>query len=208
MPSDSLGNDARANDRDVEGIVEVDETYIGGRQKGHGSGSHMRKDVSNKTPIVAMVERGGDVRSFPVQRVTVNNIKPVLEQHIDPNTHLVTDEHTVYYFMKDAFPKHHTVKHSEKEYSRKETELTVTTNTVESYFALVKRGNYGIYHHWSEKYIGQYCAEYDFRYNGRKISDAERTEKAIKQSEGKRLMLKQPKGASAYQPVSLQAFRR
>jgi transposase-like protein len=178
----------------LKGVVEVDETYVGGREKGRGSGSHMRKD-SKKVPVVALVERGGDVRSFPVPRVTLNNIKPILKAHIDPSTHLMTDEHTVYYFINDDFPKHHTIRHKDKEYVRREAEIKVTTNTVESYFSLLKRANYGIYHHWSEKYIGQYCAEVDFRYNGRRLTDDERTRKAIRQCEGKRLMLKKPKGA-------------
>jgi transposase-like protein len=179
----------------LKGIVEVDETYVGGRQRGSGSGSHHKTAITNKTPVLALMERGGDVRSFPLPRVTIKNVRPILEQHIDPNTHLVTDEHTVYYFMRDVFPEHHTVRHSDKEYSRKEADLTVTTNTVESYFSLLKRSNYGTFHHWSQKYLGQYCAELDFRYNGRKISDDERTVKAIKGAEGKRLMLKEPKGA-------------
>ncbi len=70
--------------------------------------------------------------------------------------------------------------------------FTVTTNTVESYFSLLKRSNYGVYHHWSRKYLAQYCAEVDFRYNGCKISGDKLTIKAIKATEGKRLMLNQP----------------
>ncbi len=67
---------------------------------------------------------------------------------------------------------------------------------MESFFALLKRSNYGIHHHMSRKYLGSYCAERDFVYNGRKLTDDERTTKAIKATEGKRLMLKQPKGAA------------
>ena len=77
----------------------------------------------------------------------------------------------------------------------REENFTVTTNTVESFFALLKRSNYGIHHHMSRKYLGSYCAERDFVYNGRKLNDDQRTEKAIKGTTGKRLMLKQPKGA-------------
>jgi transposase-like protein len=179
----------------LKGIVEVDETYVGGRQKGKGGGSHMRPEITNKTPVLALLERGGDVRSFPLPQVTLKNIKPILERHIDPNTHLMTDDHAIYYWTRDLFPQHHVVQHKIKEYTRKEEQFTVTTNTVESYFSLLKRSNYGTYHHWSEKYMGQYCAEVDFRYNGRKLTDSERTEKALRQSEGKRLMLKHPKNS-------------
>lgn len=176
----------------LKGVVEVDETYVGGKEKGVGSG-RPSFEKSKKTPVLALVERGGNVRSFPLQRATLKNIKPILKQHVDPTSHLVTDEFPVYYQMKDEFASHHEIKHRDKEYVRKEGEFVVTTNTVESYFSLLKRSNYGIYHHWSRKYLAQYCAEVDFRYNGRKISDDERTIKAIKATEGKRLMLKQPK---------------
>jgi hypothetical protein len=147
--------------------------------------------------VLALVERGGDVRSFPIERATLNNIKPIMEQHIDPESHVVTDEFPVYYHTRDRFPKHHTINHRADEYVRVEADLKVTTNTVESFFALLKRSNYGIHHHMSRKYLGSYCAERDFVYNGRKMTDDERTTKAIKAAEGKRLMLKQPKGAQS-----------
>jgi hypothetical protein len=151
---------------------------------------------SKKTPVLALLERGGDVRSFPLQRATLKNIKPIMQKHVDPKTHLVTDESTVYYMMKPDFFRHSTVNHSRNEYARKdESYFNVTTNTVESFFALLKRSNYGIYHHMSRKYLGAYCAERDFVYNNRRVTDDERTDKAIVGSRGKRLMLKEPKGA-------------
>jgi transposase-like protein len=173
----------------LKGVVEVDETYVGGREKRPG-----RPSVdSKKTPVIALVERGGDVRSFPVERATLNNIKPIMKEHIDPATHVVTDQAAVYHYMKPEFAAHSVVNHQEKEYVRQEAELKVTTNTVESFFAILKRSNYGIHHHWSRKYMGQYCAERDFVYNGRKMNDDDRTKLAIKSTEGKRLMLKAPK---------------
>jgi hypothetical protein len=97
--------------------------------------------------------------------------------------------------MKPDFAAHSTVKHRSGEYSRREGNFTVTSNTVESFFALLKRSNYGIHHHMSRKYLGSYCSERDFVYNGRKLTDDQRTEKAIKAVRGKRLMLKGPVGA-------------
>lgn len=175
----------------LKGVVEVDETYVGGREKGIGGGPQNR--LSKKTPVLALVERGGNVKSFPIERATLANIKPIMKEHIDPNTHLVTDESSLYYFMKPDFAKHSTINHREKKYSRKEEGFTVTTNTVESFFALLKRSVYGIHHHMSRKYLGSYCAERDFVYNGRKLNDDQRTDKALKGSRGKRLMLKAPK---------------
>jgi len=176
----------------MSGVVEVDETYVGGKEKGKRG---MPGPDSKKTPVLALVERGGEVRSFPLERTTLKNIRPVIQQHIDPSTHLVTDESAIYYMMKPDFAKHSTVNHAKKEYVRKEADFTVTTNTVESFFALLKRSNYGIHHHMSRKYLGQYCAERDFVYNGRKLTDNERTDKALRCVQGRRLMLKGPKGA-------------
>jgi transposase-like protein len=178
----------------LKGVIEADETYIGGREKGVGSG-RPTPERSKKTPVLALVERGGNVRSFPMERATLKNIKPIMQAHVDPSSHLVTDEFPVYYQMKDHFASHHEIKHKDKQYVRKEGDFTVTTNTVESYFALLKRANYGIHHQWSRKYLPCYCSERDFLYNTRRMSDDERTRKVIKLTEGRRLMLKEPKGA-------------
>jgi hypothetical protein len=176
----------------LSGVVEADETHMGGRETGRGS---HRSAGSKKTPVLALVERGGNVRSFPLSRATLSNIRPIIEQHIDPSSHLVTDESPVYHFTKPVLAKHSTINHGEKQYSRKEENFTVTTNTVESFFSLLKRSVYGVHHHMSRKYLGQYCAERDFVYNARKLTNAERTTKALKAADGRRLMLKQPKGA-------------
>ncbi len=187
---------AEALVRKLSGVVEVDETYVGGKTNARKGGRPGKPtEDSNKTPVLALLERGGDVRSFPIPRATLKNIKPIVMEHIDPTTHLVTDESSIYYMMKPDFAKHSTVNHSKKEYVRKEESFKVTSNTVESFFALLKRSVYGIHHHVSRKHLGSYCAERDFLYNGRKITDDQRTEKTIKAVRGKRLMLKAPKGA-------------
>jgi transposase-like protein len=182
----------------LKGIVEVDETFVGGKERApHGYRGRPTLENSKKTPVLALVERGGNVRSFPLQRATLANIRPIVKEHVDPSSHLVTDEFPVYYQMKDDFATHHEIKHKDKQYVRREGDFVVTTNTVESFFALLKRSNYGIHHHMSRKYLGSYCAERDFVYNGRKLTDDERTTKALKASEGKRLMLKEPKGVGS-----------
>jgi transposase-like protein len=142
----------------LKGVVEVDETYVGGREKRPGKPGI----DSKKAPILALVERGGDVRSFPLERTTLDNIKPIMKKHIDPETHVVTDQAAVYCMMKPEFAGHSTVNHAAKEYVRQEEKIKVTSNTVESFFAIIKRSNYGLYHSWSRKYIGAYCAKRDF----------------------------------------------
>ena len=111
--------------------------------------------------------------------------------HLDPSAHLMTDDSTV---LKSAGKsrKHSQVNHSAGEYVRRERGVCITSNSVESYFAILKRGNYGVYHHWSRKYMGQYLREFDWRYNVRKLPDAQRTVMAIGSTGGKRLMMKPP----------------
>lgn len=175
--------------------IEVDETYVGGKTNAKKGGRPGKPTIenSNKTPVLALLERGGDVRSFPIPRATLKNIKPILLEHVDPESHIVTDDSSVYYQMRPHFQGHSVVNHGAKEYVRREENFKVTTNTVESFFALIKRSVYGIHHHMSRKYLGCYCAERDFVYNGRKLTDDQRTEKAVKGTRGKRLMLKAPK---------------
>lgn len=101
----------------------------------------------------------------------------------------MTDDSTV---LKSAGKnrRHSQVNHSAKEYARRENGECITTNSVESFFATLKRGNYGIYHHWSRKYLGQYLRQFDWRYNVRGFPDIERTIIALKMTAGKRLVLK------------------
>lgn len=99
----------------LSGIVEVDETYVGGREKGKRG---VPGPNSKKTPVLALVERGGNVRSFPLERTTINNVTPILKKHIDPTSHLATDESNVYYKLRADFSNHSKVNRHTKEYVR------------------------------------------------------------------------------------------
>lgn len=167
------------------GTVEVDETYVGGREKRNGPG--FPKD-SKKTPVVALVQRDGGVRSFPVARVTLNNIGPILKKHIDWASDLNTDDSTLYQSTRIDFPYHRTVVHSRGEYAKREGLRKIHTNTVEGYFGLVKRGINGIYHNVSHEYLHRYLWHFDFLYSNRRMNDGERTALVIKSAEGKRMM--------------------
>lgn len=177
----------------LSGTVEIDETYIGGKEKGSGRPG-MPGPESKKTPVVAMVERSlvhgkGKVRSQAVDRVTLKNIKPVIQGVVSSDAVINTDEAAVYYFIGKEQAGHATVNHAKKEYVRKEPlGVKVTTNTIESYFALIKRGVHGTFHHISKQHLHRYLCEFDFRYNARDIQDKERAVLAIKGVEGKRLM--------------------
>jgi transposase-like protein len=183
----------------LRGLVEIDETYVGPKEKGTGF-TGVGHPESKKRPVVSLMERtrnGSRVRSFHVERVTLKNIKPLMKEHVEVGTRIQTDESVIYHFLHDDYPDHDVVTHKKKEYSRYENGRHVTTNTVEGFFGLVKRGVYGTYHHWGRGYLQQYLNEFDFRYNNRKVNDSDRTLLALKATEGKRLTLRQPKSASA-----------
>jgi transposase-like protein len=179
------------------GIVEMDETYIGGKLRVQqlvkpGERPKDRLEaISNKAPVVSVLQRGGSVRSYHVEKVTAKNLKPIVNEMIAEDAHLMTDTSTVLASARGK-RKLSQVNHSAKEYVRYESGEKITTNTVEGYFSILKRGNIGIYHHWSKKYMGQYLREFDWRYNARKLPDMERTLIALKMTGGKRLMLKTP----------------
>lgn len=181
------------------GIVEADETFVGGKiRRRHGDipSARTRKQKwggagvnPKKTPVIAVVERGGQVRSQAAKNVTSKSIKKVLSQHLDPSANLMTDEWRGYITPGKAFASHQTVKHKSYEYVRGD----VHTNTIEGYFSIFKRGLNGTFHHIGHHYLDQYLAEFDFRYCHRKVSDGERTRLGLQKVEGKRLMLRQPK---------------
>jgi hypothetical protein len=113
-----------------------------------------------------------------------------MQEHVEVGTNIQTDEATVYHWVHDEFPNHDVITHKKKEYSRWEDGRHITTNTVEGFFGLIKRGVYGTYHHIGREYLQQYLNEFDFRYNTRKEKDGFRAMIALKSSSGKRLMLR------------------
>jgi len=177
----------------LDGAVEADETYIGGKKRGRGRGY-----VGNKTAVVSLIERGGRVRSTVVEKVSGAALDRLLKAHVHLSAHLNTDESPLYTKTGRGFASHDTVNHSEEEYSRRDSETGrhATTNTAEGFFGNTKRSLDGTHHHVTAKRLPLYLAELDYKYNTRKVSDGERTVGAIKRIEGKRLMLRQPKTAS------------
>jgi len=164
------------------GTVEADETFIGGKNKNrHRSKRH---DAQPKEAVLALVERGGEVRSFHVPRVGARTLRPILRLQISQKAHIKTDSAGYYKRLRSDFASHEAVDHSAEEYVRGGAH----TNTVENYFSILKRGVYGVYHHVSAKHLKRYLAEFDRRYNTRDLTDAERTAIVLKAVGGRRLL--------------------
>jgi transposase-like protein len=175
-------------------IVEADETYYGKTKEfrrgvKRGDRPYIRKGQhgpAGKRPIVALVERGGNVRTFHVASADKITVTKIIRDNIAGESRLHTDESRLYTGAEAFFASHETVNHSSKEYARDD----VHTNSAEGYFSIFKRGMRGIYQHCAEKHLHRYLAEFDFRYNHRVklgYDDGERATLAIKGAEGKRL---------------------
>jgi transposase-like protein len=180
----------------LSGNVEVDETYVGGKPRVKGISKPGRGTA--KKPVMVLVERDGTrVRCLPIQRVDGETLKEEILMSVDTGATIITDELPAYRGIGRAFDGgHKTVNHSRKQYVRKtRSGLKIHTNTAESFFALVKRGHYGVFHQLSKKHLHRYCTEFGFRWDRRKVSDGERMVAAITGAEGKRLMYREPVSA-------------
>jgi transposase-like protein len=173
----------------LKGIVEIDETYVGGSRKWRAGRPGPNDD--KKVPIMALVERGGRVRAFPMERVTSADAQDAIRSLVDKSAHLMTDELNIYHALAMGY-QHDMILHKDKVYVRG----VVHTNCVEGFFSLLKRGITGVYHHVGRGHIGRYCNEFAFRYDHRTISDNERADLLVKGAEGKRMTYKDPAGTS------------
>lgn len=160
-------------------VVEADETYFGNKRH-----YRIKRGTGHKFAVFSLVERGGNVKSFHVDDVRAMHLKPILLANIDPQSTLMTDESRIYMEPGKRFRAHLSVNHGKEEYVRGDA----YTNTVEGYFSIFKRGMKGVYQHCSERHLHRYLAEFDFRYNNRKVTDSERAGAALAGIRGKRLL--------------------
>ncbi len=175
----------------LHGIVEVDEVYIGGKEFNR----HMKQRLLfsgggavNKTPVIGMRERGGRTRAFPIQNTGAITVDRAVRQNIEQGSVLHTDEHPSYKHLRFDY-KHESVNHKNDEYSRN----GVTTNGIESVFAVMRRGLHGVYHHASKKHIARYVNEFTFRLNEGNVArhTMERLDSFIIATAGRRITYKE-----------------
>jgi len=179
----AMGDDP---DTKLNGVVEVDETFVGG--KGDGRTRFLRH-----TPVVALIEQGGNMKTRVVASVSQHNLGKVLRECVNPQSILCTDEHHGYKKDGKNFKAHHTVVHSKKEYIVQTPDgISAGVNHCESFFALLKRGVHGAWHSVSREHLQKYTNEFSFRWNTRKLSDGARFAVGLPQIEGKRLMYRRP----------------
>ena len=175
----------------LTGTVEVDETYVGGKPRYKGKSKVGRG--TSKTPVVALVERGGAVRTYPIANVSGRTLRQAIRENVDPSARIMTDGFTSYRGVGTEFEGgHHTVDHSAREYARGD----IHTNSVESFFSRIKRSMVGVHHAVSKKHLHRYVTHMEFLHNHRESSDGERTMAAIQSADGKRLYYREPVSCS------------
>jgi len=171
-------------------VVEADETYFGKLppEKAPICANPNRPKFGphHHRAIVSLVERGDEVRSFYAERAKVETVAKLVRENVAKESRLHTDTSSIYKNVGKEFAVHEKVNHFEKEYARGD----VTTNTIEGFFSIFKRGMRGVYQQCDEKHLHRYLAEFDFRYNARQslgVNDQQRTSRAVMGAKGKRL---------------------
>jgi len=172
--------------RTLTGTIEADETYVGGKPRHRAPrGIHKSGRGTAKTPVMAIIQRDGPATAFIVKDVKAPTLRGAIIARVYPDATINTDQFCSYKNIGRHFAGgHQTVNHSAGEYVNGDAHV----NTAESFFALLKRGIHGTFHHTSKKHLHRYAGEFSFRWTNRKVKDGSRTETALDGIEGVRLM--------------------